>query len=176
MANVRDYINENLDEAVIGNVDLNKLASRANELAQKVPTGAGLNNRLAKAGEKELAAKLMQAQKLKEEMKGLKTRIAPLKDADASGRKAVKQGLERVIKGLEKLQGLEGQAEKALAAKASTGQAKASQERVAAKKKDFKDRVKANLDRKKAGRIEKVKSAVGKAKAKARHSLAAFKN
>jgi len=176
MASVRDYINDNLNEARIGNAELNDMASKAMEMARKIPSGPGMHNRLAKAGESAMASKLMQAQKMKEELQALKKKIPTLKDMDDAGRKAAKASLKRLMTGLAKFEGFEGQAEKALAAKDSAGKVQASHDKAAAKKKDFKDRVRANLDRKKQERTDKVKSMVGKAKAKMRHSMASFKN
>jgi len=174
MANIRDYIEENLNESFVGNVELNKIAGKAAEYATKVPSGSSLNNRLAKAGHKELATKLLQAQKMVEELRAAKKKISPLKDADTAGRRAVRSTLQRLATGLGKMVSLQAQAEKALAASKSKGEATGRVEAGKAKKKDFKEKVKENLKGKKDQRKQKVQKVVDKAKNKVKHGMAVF--
>lgn len=183
MASVKDFIAESLEEyeinEMVSDSDLKSMADEASKLAKAIPTGESVVNRLSKANHpaaSTVRAKIAQAQKMVEELKEAKPKIAPLKDEDKSGRKALKQTFQRIITGLRKFQGLEKEAERILAEIKSKGDVSAVKAKWDKKKKDFKEKVKENVKGKKQERVEKVKSMVGKAKAKAKHSIAKFSN
>lgn len=183
MASVKDFINESLEDyeinEMVSDSDLKGMAAEASKLAKGIPGGESLANRLSSAKDPAASTvrqKLAQAQKMVEELREAKPKIAPLKDGDTSGRKALKQTFQRIITGLRKMQGIEKEAEAVLARLKSKGDVAAVKQKWDKKKKDFKERVKENIKGKKQERVEKVKSMVGKAKAKARHSIAKFSN
>lgn len=159
MANIRDYVNTNLNEGRIGDPVLKTLADRAIEAGKSVPMGSSFNNRLGKSSDpkaKALAGKLAKAQKFVQECKEIKKGLGSLKDSDTAGRKRAKQNLQRVITGLKPMASLEGEIEKVLASAAKKSEVKDSTKKWELKKKDFKGRVKENLKRKRTERMTTV--------------------
>jgi len=171
---------ETLDEAgPVGDVLLKQMAKRADQLAQDIPSGSTLMNRLAKEGNpkaKMVQQKIAQAQKLVDELKDTKKKIAPLKDSDMQGRKAVKNSLQRISAGLNKFQGLEREAERVMASIKGEREVNTTNKKWEDKKKEFKKRVKENLNTKRQAKMKKAKEAMSKMSGKAKGKLASFKS
>lgn len=166
-ANESTHSEDDLSEAkTIGDKELKDLSKQVGQLAKQIPTGESVNNRLAKADSqqaKNLQQKLAKAQKLVDEFEDAKKKIDPLKDSDVQGRKTLKKKFQRLYKEMNKYQGLEREAERILADVKGKKEAEQSHTKQKEKKKEFKQKVKKNLEQKRGERKKEFKNKMKKA-------------